>query len=319
MFIRQLSYLVALSRERHFGRAAEACHVSQPALSNAIRRIESELGIAIVNRGHRFEGFTDAGERVLAWARRVLQDCEGLRQEAGSPRDSPIGCLRMGVVPAAVPLAPRLIQDCLRRHPRIRHDLRTLSADAILQRVRHFELDLGLSYLDDERPHDIEQLPLFTERYVLVAGDAAAFAGASAIGWAEVAALPLCLFSADLQCRRGIDAAFANAGCTVQPRLESDSMSTLYAHIRTGGLYSVLPHSVLSLPDPARPLAALAIVPELRRRIGLIVPAGPCHGRVLQAALDSFCQIELQAAIDRLLAGTGHTGSQPVGAAALPA
>src|SRR6218665_2882734 len=70
MFIRQLNYVVALAREQHFGRAAAACNVSQPALSGAIRSIEQELGIVIVQRGRRFQGFTRDGERVLAWGRR---------------------------------------------------------------------------------------------------------------------------------------------------------------------------------------------------------------------------------------------------------
>jgi DNA-binding transcriptional LysR family regulator len=85
------TYVVALSQEKHFGRAAAACNVSQPALSGAIRSIEKELGIVIIQRGRRFEGFTKDGERVLAWARRVLADCEGLRQAARAGEDNPMG------------------------------------------------------------------------------------------------------------------------------------------------------------------------------------------------------------------------------------
>jgi DNA-binding transcriptional LysR family regulator len=68
MFARQLEYLVALDRERHFGRAAATCHVSQPALSEAVRSLERELGVPLVRRSRRFEGFTPEGERVLRWA-----------------------------------------------------------------------------------------------------------------------------------------------------------------------------------------------------------------------------------------------------------
>lgn len=301
MFIRQLSYLVALSREKHFGRAAEACHVSQPALSNAIRGIEAELGIAIVNRNHRFEGFTEDGERVLAWARRVLKDCEGLRQEARSPHDSPSGVLRLGIIPASVPIAPRLTQACLHRHPRIRHEIRTIAASEILQRLQRFDIDVGLTYLDDERLGDFDTQPVFTERYVLAAASTAAFDGARCVSWSEVADLPLCLFGTDMQCRRGIDAAFARAGREVVPRLESDSMTSLCAHVHGAGLYSVLPHSVLCLPILAMPLATIPIVPELHRAIGLVMPARQPRGRVLQAALDCFAGVDLQYHVDTLL------------------
>src|ERR1700742_175841 len=106
MLIRQLTYLVALAKEQHFGRAAEACNVSQPALSGAIRSIEKELGVTIVQRGRRFEGFTSDGERVLAWARRALADCEGLRQAASITREDPQGTLRIGAIPTTLPVIP---------------------------------------------------------------------------------------------------------------------------------------------------------------------------------------------------------------------
>src|SRR6218665_2659010 len=104
MFIRQLNYVVALPREQHFGRAAAACSAPQPALSGAIGSIEQELGIVIVQRGGRFQGCTRDGERVLAWARRVLADCEGLGQAWRAGENDPVGILRMGAIPALLPL-----------------------------------------------------------------------------------------------------------------------------------------------------------------------------------------------------------------------
>ncbi|MFJ8958540.1 LysR family transcriptional regulator [Lentzea sp. NPDC102401] len=85
MLLRQLEYLVALARERHFGRAAEACHVSQPSLSAAISKLERELGVPIVSRGRRFESLTPEGERVLLWAHRMLADRDALRQDLSQP------------------------------------------------------------------------------------------------------------------------------------------------------------------------------------------------------------------------------------------
>ncbi|MEM8742254.1 MAG: LysR family transcriptional regulator, partial [Pseudomonadota bacterium] len=73
MDIRQLQYLVALGRARHFTRAAAACNVTQPTLSGRIRQLEQELGVPIVKRGQRFQGFTEEGERVLIWANRIVE------------------------------------------------------------------------------------------------------------------------------------------------------------------------------------------------------------------------------------------------------
>ena len=74
MVIRQLAYLVALARERHFGRAAAACNVTQPTLSAGIRHLENELGVPLVERSQRFQGLTAEGERVLTWAQRIIAD-----------------------------------------------------------------------------------------------------------------------------------------------------------------------------------------------------------------------------------------------------
>jgi len=301
MFIRQLNYVVALAREQHFGRAAAACNVSQPALSGAIRSIEEELGVVIVQRGRRFEGFTADGERVLAWARRVLADCEGLRQEARAGGNDPVGVLRMGAIPAALPLVPRLTQDCLRRHPRLKHEVYTLSAAEILRKIADFELDIGLSYLDDDRLGAFQTLPVFRERYVLVAADEAMFEGAASMSWSEAASLPLCLFTPNMQCRRGMDAAFAAAGVKAVPQVETDSMTVLYAHVRQAGLYGILPHSVLCLAEGAEQLRWRPMSPQLQRDIGLVVLAQQPHAPVLDAALRSFRDLDLQGWVDGLL------------------
>ncbi|ESS73006.1 transcriptional regulator [Methyloglobulus morosus KoM1] len=99
MFIRQIHYLLALAKTEHFGRAAEASHVSQPALSTAIQHLEEELGITIIKRGHHFQGFTEEGESILQWARILAQNGEGMRQAAAEASHQLTGVLRIGVIP----------------------------------------------------------------------------------------------------------------------------------------------------------------------------------------------------------------------------
>ncbi|MBF3222987.1 LysR family transcriptional regulator, partial [Pseudomonas aeruginosa] len=84
MDIKQLKFLCALDETRHFGQAAARCHVTQPTLSMRLRSLEEELGLELVRRSQRFEGFTEAGERVLAWARSLLAAQEGLYAEAAA-------------------------------------------------------------------------------------------------------------------------------------------------------------------------------------------------------------------------------------------
>ncbi|MDP9603064.1 UNVERIFIED_ORG: DNA-binding transcriptional LysR family regulator [Variovorax paradoxus] len=301
MFIRQLSYVVALAQEKHFGRAAAACNVSQPALSGAIRGIEQELGVVIVQRGRRFEGFTKDGERVLAWARRVLADCENLRQDARASEDDPVGTLRMGVIPASLPLVPMLTQCCLQHYPRMRHEIYTLSATEILRKIGGFELDLGLSYLDDERLDAFATLPVFRERYVFVAAEKSMLEGVASMSWSEAAGFPLCLFTTNMQCRRGMDAAFAAAGVEAAPQVETDSMTALWAHVRRAGLYSILPHSVLCLTEPTQQLFSVPMVPQLQRDIGLVFSGQLPRAPLLDAAMRQFRELDLQGWVDGFL------------------
>ena len=100
-----LKYLVALDEHRHFGRAAQACHITQPALSNALRAMEKEFGCAIVLRGRAYVGLTLEGQRVLASARRMLHEHERLRQDLDSGADDPRGALKIGCIPTAMPIA----------------------------------------------------------------------------------------------------------------------------------------------------------------------------------------------------------------------
>ena len=97
-----MRYLAALNEHRHFGRAAQACHITQPALSNALRALEGEFGVLIVKRGRAFEGFTVEGEAVLATAQRMLQEQELLRERLRSEAGQPRGRLRLAAVPTGM-------------------------------------------------------------------------------------------------------------------------------------------------------------------------------------------------------------------------
>jgi DNA-binding transcriptional LysR family regulator len=111
MFIRQLKYLVALAEIGHFSRAAELCHVSQPALSTAIRNLEKELELSLVRRGRNYEGLTAEGERVVGWAQQLLSSYDAMRQETVSAHKNLSGTLRIGAIPTAVPIAPCLSRE----------------------------------------------------------------------------------------------------------------------------------------------------------------------------------------------------------------
>ena len=99
-----LKYLVALDEHKHFGRAAQACHITQPALSNALRALESEFNVVIVKRDRSYAGLTPEGERVLATAQLMLHEHAVLQQDLRSETHMPRGALRIGAVPTAMPI-----------------------------------------------------------------------------------------------------------------------------------------------------------------------------------------------------------------------
>ena len=304
MFVRQLSYLVALARERHFGRAAETCSVSQPALSAAIRNMEDELGLPIVQRrGRSFEGFTPEGERLLGWARQILADWSHLRQEASGAREGVSGRLRMGAIPMALPVVWLLTEACLAVHPRIDHVVHSLSTSEIIRQLDAFELDLGLTYLEDERLARFDQLPLYRERYVLLARKGALPEQPATISWEHASQLPLCLLTDNMQNRQGIDKAFARAGVVARPRVETDSVIALYSHVRHAGLFSIVPHSLLSLFEMHEGVDTIPLLPELRRSIGLIARDRDPPSPLLAAAWSIFRGCNLEERFDTLISG----------------
>jgi DNA-binding transcriptional LysR family regulator len=273
MDIRQLRYLVALARQKHFARAAETCGVAQPTLSAGLRHLEEGLGVLIVERGNRFKGLTPEGERVLGWAQRILADCDALEQELVGARKSVRGRLTVGVIPSALAMVTPLTSALLARQPGI--DVRLLSRSSLeIQRgLDEFELHAGVTYLDNEPLAHVRSQPLYEERLVLLATPGRGLDQVRSISWAAAAELPLCLLVPEMQNRRIVNAAFAVAGATPTPVLETDSIAAMVSHVREAGLVAVAPEALADRLGAAAGLIRVPLTaPEVRQRIGLVVP-----------------------------------------------
>lgn len=295
MQLRQLEYLVALDHEHHFGAAARACHVSQPALSTAIRALERELGVPLVRRSGRFEGFTEEGERVLVWARRALTDVQSLSQEVDRLRSGLEGTLRIGAIPTALTASTLVTTRFRREHPRMRVQLRSMTSREIAHGLEHGELDAGLTYLDNEPLSDVDTLGLWRERYLIVGAAEQIGTNTSAMTWSAAATLPLCLLTADMQHRRIVDAVFAAAGVVPKPVIETNSISTLVAHAGAG-LAAITAQSWLhAIPLPPGLRAVPLVQPTVRHVVGLVAAAGRQQTPVVAELLSRFEPLELDA------------------------
>ena len=165
-----LRYLVALHEHRHFGRAAQACHITQPALSNALRALEKEFGVVVVRRGRSFEGFTPEGERVLATAQRMLHEHQVLQQDLSSDAAHPRGTLRLGAVPTAMPILARFAAQLQARHPGIVPVALSMSSQALEAGLENISLDLALGYTErmPARGGPLRAWPQYVEHYFLL-------------------------------------------------------------------------------------------------------------------------------------------------------
>src|ERR1700730_10319142 len=148
--IEKLEFVIALARERHFGRAAEVCGVSQPSLSSGIKQLEDIFGVLLVQRGSRFQGFTPEGERVLEWARRMIADTRAMRQEVDALKRGLAGHLRIAAIPTALALAAAVTTPCGARHPNVRFTILSRTSVEALNELETLEVDAGLTYIDNE-------------------------------------------------------------------------------------------------------------------------------------------------------------------------
>jgi DNA-binding transcriptional LysR family regulator len=272
MLLRHLQYLTALARERHFARAAAACHVTQPTLSAGIKQLEEQLGLLVVLRGQRFEGLTAEGERVLAWAQRITADAEGLEQEASRLRQVLEGRLRIGVVPTALPAIPILASPLAQKYPGVRLTVIADPSVDIQAGLDEFRFEAGITYLDNEPLSRVRSIPLYREQYLLITPAGGPLVGRSRVSWSEAASLPLCLLTPDMQNRRIVNAHFADAGATVEPALETNSVFTLCALVRSGYWSSVLPYGFLPLLTGMEAVAILPLDhPTASHTVGVVV------------------------------------------------
>ena len=240
--LRDLELLVSLSRHKNFSHAAADCNISQPAFSTRIRKLEEEFKLPLVRRGNSFLGFTREGEVALKWARKLLADAEGMRQEINALRNNLDGKLTLGVIPTAMPFAARVSSQLRRKHPNLSIEIHSQSTRQITRRLNDFSLDAGIMYFDDADP-DIT-VKLYEERYVLIAPQTRASGYETQVTWAEAAQFPLCLLTPDMRNRQLIDAVFEQVSAVPTVVMEASGFSAVLAQVVSGNAATIAPVSV---------------------------------------------------------------------------
>jgi DNA-binding transcriptional LysR family regulator len=292
MDIRQLQYLAALAREKHFTRAAKVCNVTQPTLSGRIRQLEQELGVPIVERGQRFHGLTPEGQKVLKWAHAILDNWGSLQQEISKLRNTKgtlLGRLSLGVIPAGLPMAALLTKAIQDRHPGIELTVLSQSSIEILRNLEDFSIDVGLTYLDNEPIEGMQAEAIYTERYSLLVRADNELARKTSVTWAEASRQPLCLLPQSMQNRRIIDRAFRAANTKPTPKLETNSVINMCSNVHLMGLASIVPEYFLDVLGPMSDIRAVPLVePVIEHSVGLVAvdrdPVSPLVLAVFECA-----------------------------------
>ena len=272
MLIRHLTYFIALAREQHFARAAEACNVTQPTLTAAIQKLEEDLGVRLVIRDHRFVRLTEEGEKLLLWGRQILVDYGSLKDDLAGLRRGLVGTLHLGVIPAAMAAVSFLTSRFTAAHPEANVEIRSMTSRAIERALEAFEIDAGVTYLDNEPLQHVRKVPLYRERYVFVLGAEHLHRRTRRSLGRKPRAKRLCLLSEDMQNRRIINKVAASIGVDIKADVVSNSFLAILSHVRHGEWASIVPHTFgRSVRRRSRLVAVDIIEPSHTQAIGLVL------------------------------------------------
>jgi DNA-binding transcriptional LysR family regulator len=292
MDIRQLQYLAALAREKHFTRAALACNITQPTLSGRIRQLEQELGVPLLERGQRFIGLTPEGERVLKWTHLILDNWHSLQGELAqikSKKGELVGRMVLGVIPSALPMASFLTKALNAVHPDVDFTILSHSSEEIIRALNDYSIEAGITYLDNEPVEGLLAAELYAENYCLFVSADNELSKLKSVTWHDAAQQPLCLLTPNMQNRRIIDRAFAVAKAHPSPRLETNSIMNLISSVRSMSLCSIMPEYFKNALGNLEGVVAVPLVePAVSHKVGLVAvdrePQSPLIAALFGAA-----------------------------------
>jgi LysR family hydrogen peroxide-inducible transcriptional activator len=307
MTLTELRYIVALARERHFGRAAEACFVSQPTLSVAVKKLEDELGVQIFERGAGEVTVTTAGNRVVEQAQRALEEAEKIKSIAKTAGDPLEGPFRLGAIFTIAPyLLPQLIPVLRRRAPKMPLILEENYTATLAERLKRGDLDAAIVALPFTEP-GITVTPLYDEPFIVALAKTHPWAARKSIAAAELARENLLLLGSGhcfrdqvLNACPALNRSSATPG-SLQKTVEGSSLETIRLMVASGMGLTVLPASAV----PARRVNAglLAYIPFSRP-----VP----DRRVVLASRSSFARTAALEVIRGAVAACDLNGVTPV-------
>ncbi|WP_370264404.1 LysR substrate-binding domain-containing protein [Limnobacter sp.] len=301
MTLTELKYIVALAREKHFGRAADACFVSQPTLSVAIKKLEEELSVSLFERGSSEVSLTAVGERIVVQAQRVLEEAQAIRTIAQQGMDPLAGPLRVGVIYTIGPyLLPGLVSSMIDRVPSMPLLLQENFTVRLLELLKQGEIDVAVLALPINESGFVIQ-PLYDEPFVVALPRSHRWAGRKSIRSDELRTENMLLLGTG-HCFRdqvlGVCpelSRFSQSSEGIQRTFEGSSLETIRHMVASGIGITVLPSSSVPQLVPAESL--LTYVPledeDTKRTVALVWRKSFGRREALDALRECILQCEL--------------------------
>ena len=288
MNLRDLRYLVALADTRHFSRAATRCHVSQPTLSAQIKKLEEQLGVALVERAPRNVSLTAPGAEVVERARRILIEVDAMTEVAKLARDPLSGKLKLGLIPTLGPYLLPLVTPRLRRElPRLKLHLYEYQTAELIRQLRDGEIDAAVLALSADLA-GFEQRELFDEQFVVALPPGHRLTARTTLKAQDLDGETLLLLE-DGHCLRDQALEICATLNAHEPQdFRATSLETLRQMVASGVGVTLLPELATRGPfgSPANPVIRPFARPQPSRRIGIIWRRSSARRAAIEAVAD---------------------------------
>lgn len=287
MELRQLRYFCAIAARRSFRQASDDVHIAQPALSQQIRRLETELGVKLFDRASRPVQLTDAGEMLLVRARQILADVDRAAAEVREFGSEFRGKIVIGAMQYLTALEfPDLLADFRERHPLVDLQLLLGNSGQVLEMLKGGDVDIAFCHIDElDLPPELAVEELRREELVIIVKESDPLASLRQVTVQELADFPFITFRPGASIRQALQNAFAAEGLTVRVSFESGDIATAFALVGRGLGVALVPQS--STATESHNVATVRVGPvPLTRRVALVW----CRDRYRSRALDAFAQ-----------------------------
>lgn len=276
MNLQELRYLVAVAEHRHFGRAAEACNVSQPTLSSQIRKLEDELGVTLLERTNKRVDLTPVGSQILNHARRALAEAGQMEAVAQAARDPLVGPLKLGVIPTLAPyLMPMILKPLKQACPGMTLELWEDQTRSLIDGLRNHRLDVALLATPPDAP-EITELALFDEPLLAALPLHHRLAGAKSVNEKALAGELLVLADGHCLASQAMAACGARNGAqrgAMSASMQASTLETLVNLVAAGYGATLLP-ALAADSFRAREIVLRPLAGESARTIRLVSRPG---------------------------------------------